>query len=110
MATKKQPEETVQPEEAAQAVANDVEVVDAAPYDPWQDKREIYIPKMSQTEQDTLEIGLNDKTYFVPKGKMVSLPYPLYAIVREMIKRRELTEKRAKAMSGVKPLNSSVYL
>ena len=36
-------------------------------YDPWQDMRTVYIPKRSRTEQNTLEVGVNEKTYFVPK-------------------------------------------
>lgn len=101
MATKK-PEETVQPDETVQPEANDVEIVDAAPYDPWKDMRPIYIPKMSRTEQNTLEVGVNNRTFFVPKETMVSLPYPLWAVVHEMIKRRKIMEEEAKKDSGVR--------
>ena len=38
-----------------------------AEYDPWQDMRKVFIPKRSRGEQSTLEVGVNNKTYFVPK-------------------------------------------
>ena len=38
-------------------------------YDPWQDMRQVFIPKRSRTEQNTLEVGVNDKTFFIPKDQ-----------------------------------------
>ena len=43
-------------------------------YDPWQDMRQIFIPKRSRTEQNTLEVGVNDKTFFIPKDQFVDVP------------------------------------
>lgn len=74
--------------------------IQGAPYDPWQDIRQVYIPKMSRGEQDTLEVGVNDKTYFIPKNKWVPVPAPVWEVVSEMLKRREIMETEAKKNSG----------
>lgn len=71
-------------------------------YDPWKVMRQVFIPKMSRTEQDTQEVGLNNKTYFLPKNKWVEVPEPVAQVVEEMIRAREFMEKKAKAESGVK--------
>lgn len=70
-------------------------------YDPWQETRQVYVPKMNRGEQDTLEVGVNDKTYFVPKDKWVDVPGPVADVVEEMLYRRKLMEENAKKASGV---------
>ena len=70
-------------------------------YDPWKDMRQVFVPKMSRSEQDTLQVGVNDKTYFVPKNKLVDVPAPVAEVINEMLKRREIMEKDAKKRSGV---------
>jgi len=61
-------------------------------YDPWKDMRQVFIPKMSRTEQDTLQVGVNDRTYFIPKEKMVEVPLPLYEVIQGMLERRKILE------------------
>lgn len=73
-------------------------------YDPWKETRQVYIPKMSRGEQDTQEVGVNNKTYFVPKNKWVDVPEPVAQVVDEMLRAREAMEKHAKAASGVKEM------
>ena len=70
------------------------------PYDPWKDMRHIYIPKASRTEQDTLVLSVNEKTYFVPKEQDVLVPMPLWEVAREMLDARKRMEREAKAASG----------
>lgn len=77
----------------------DVETTET-PYDPWQDMRRVFIPKMSRSEQDTLEVGVNDRTYFVPKEQFVEVPAPVWEVVSEMLKRRKIMETEAKKHSG----------
>jgi hypothetical protein len=74
--------------------------IQGAPYDPWKDMRRVFIPKMSRGEQDTLEVGVNDKTYFVPKEQFVEVPAPVWEVVSEMLKRRKIMETEAKKHSG----------
>lgn len=77
----------------------DAEIVEA-PYDPWKDMRRVFIPKMSRGEQDTMEVGVNDRTYFVPKEQFVEVPAPVWEVVSEMLKRRKIMETEAKKHSG----------
>ena len=75
------------------------EVVTAAPYDPWKDMRTVYIPKRSRTEQNTLEVGVNNKTYFIPKDQPVQVPEPVWEVVTEMKRRQKIMEDEAKRES-----------
>ena len=81
---------TKKPEETATAPA----------YDPWQDMRTVYIPKRSRTEQSTLEVGVNDKTYFIPKEQFVEVPMPLWEVIQEMMDRQRIMEEEARRASG----------
>ena len=76
------------------------EAVPVQAYDPWQDMRTVYIPKHSRTEQSTLEVGVNDKTYFVPKEQFVEVPMPLWEVIQEMMDRQRIMEDEAKRASG----------
>ena len=69
-------------------------------YDPWQDMRQVFIPKRSRTEQNTLEVGVNDKTFFIPKDQFVDVPMPLWEVVREMLDAQKTMEEEAKKASG----------
>ena len=71
------------------------------PYDPWKDMRKVFVPSMSRSEQKTLQVGVNDKTYFVPKNKLVPVPAPVAEVINEMLERRRIMEENAKAASGV---------
>lgn len=72
----------------------------AKPYDPWQDMRHIYIPKMSRTEQNTLVMSVNERTYFLPKEQNIVVPMPLWEVAREMLDARKRMEQEARAASG----------
>ncbi len=76
------------------------ETVSAPAYDPWQDMRTVYIPKRSRTEQSTLEVGVNDKTYFIPKEQFVEVPMPLWEVIQEMMDRQRIMEEEARRASG----------
>ena len=69
-------------------------------YDPWQDMRQIFIPKRSRSEQNTLEVGVNDKTFFIPKDQFVDVPMPLWEVVHEMLDAQKTMEEEAKKASG----------
>ena len=77
-------------------------------YDPWQDMRTVYIPKRSRTEQNTLEVGVNDKTYFVPKEQFVEVPMPLWAVIHEMQDAQKAMEQEAARTSGTREYAMSV--
>ncbi|MBR3019842.1 MAG: hypothetical protein IKH57_22675 [Clostridia bacterium] len=71
-------------------------------YDPWQDMRSVYIPKRSRSEQNTLEVGVNDKTFFVPKEQFVDVPMPLWEVISEMLDRQKIMEQEAARASGTR--------
>ena len=77
-------------------------------YDPWQEMRTIYIPKRSRTEQNTLEVGVNDKTYFVPKEQFVEVPMPLWEVIHEMLDAQKAMEQEAARTSGTREYAMSV--
>lgn len=79
-------------------MAKDTAVTKA--YDPWQDMRQIFIPKRSRSEQNTLEVGVNDKTFFIPKDQFVEVPMPLWEVVREMLDAQKTMEQEAQKASG----------
>ena len=103
--TTQEPDEEVTLEITAQETPKET-TAKPVPYDPWKDMRTVFIPKMSRTEQSTLEVGVNDKTYFIPKEKMVEVPEPVWEVVEEMIKRRKQMEDNAKKNSGVREFNT----
>ena len=74
-------------------------------YDPWQDMRRVYVPKRSRGEQSTLEVGVNDKTYFIPKDTEIEVPAPVWEVITEMQKRQRIMEEEAKKDSGVHEFN-----
>ena len=76
-----------------------------AEYDPWQDMREVYIPKRSRGEMDTQEVGVNNRTFFVPKDKRVTVPLPVAEVVEEMLYRQKIMEDNAKKNSGAHEFN-----
>ena len=63
------------------------------PYDPWQDMRRVFIPKRSRGEQNTLVVGVNDKTYFVPKDQFVDVPEPVWEVITEMQRQQQALEE-----------------
>lgn len=73
---------------------------EAAVYDPWKDFRQVYVPKRSRTEQNTLEVGVNNRTYFVPKETFTEVPAPVWEVIQEMLHRQKVMEAEAEAASG----------
>lgn len=72
------------------------EKIPATPaYDPWQDMREVYIPHQ-RGEAPTLEVGVNDRTFFVPKGEHVQVPMPLWEVIKGMLDAQKRMDEEAK--------------
>ena len=72
-------------------------------YDPWTDMRTVYVPRMSRGEQATLNVGVNYKTYFVPKDQTVEVPAPVAEVVNEMLYRRKKFEENLKNNANLTP-------
>lgn len=77
-------------------------VTNPAEYDPWKDMRQVYVPSHSRSEQKTLEVGVNDKTYFVPKDQFVEVPAPVADIIEERERRLREFDQNAKRNAGVR--------
>ncbi len=84
------------------------EATEKKAYDPWQDMRQVFIPKRSRTEQNTLEVGVNDKTFFIPKDQFVDVPMPLWEVVHEMLDAQKIMEEEAKKASGQREFSMTV--
>ena len=78
----------------AKTVENvEMDNVQKTAYDPWQDMRRVFIPKRSRGEQNTLVVGVNDKTYFVPKDQFVDVPAPVWEVITEMQRQQQALEE-----------------
>lgn len=73
-------------------------------YDPWQDMREVFVPRRSRGEVDTLMVSVNEKQYLIPKEKRVEVPFPVYDVVNAMLEQQERTEKEMEKTSGVREI------
>ena len=79
--------------EEAQAPHEEAVQAPHQPYDPWKDMRTVFIPKRSRGEQNTLEVGVNDRTFFIPKDRMAEVPAPIWEVIEEKLRQeRELEE------------------
>lgn len=90
---------TKEPEEMQQENEQET-ALEAAPYDPWQDMRRIYIPRRGMSEQATLEVGVNDRTFFIPKDQYVEVPMPVWEAAHSMMDAERVMNEEAKKASG----------
>ena len=54
------------------------------PVSEWDDMREITLPRPRVGEDPFQFVGINGRTFQVPKGKPVSVPYPVYERLKIM--------------------------
>ena len=52
-------------------------------YDPWKDMREITLPRAGNNEQQFQLVGVNGRTFQVPRGKRTQVPLPVYECLME---------------------------
>ena len=52
-------------------------------YDPWKDMREIMLPRAGNNEQQFQYVGVNGRTFQVPRGKRTEVPLPVYECLME---------------------------
>lgn len=52
-------------------------------YDPWKDMREIMLPRAGNNEQQFQYVGVNGRTFQVPRGKRTEVPLPIYECLME---------------------------
>ena len=66
------------------------------PRNPWLEKRKVLIPKYSRGEQETRLVSVNGKDYFVPKGREVEVPLPVYEVLANSEDMRKTLQDSAK--------------
>lgn len=52
-------------------------------YDPWKDMRTIMLPRAGSNEQQFQYVGVNGRTFQVPRGKQTEVPRPVYECLME---------------------------
>lgn len=62
----------------------------------WLEKRKVLIPKYSRGEQETRLVSVNGKDYFVPKGREVEVPLPVYEVLANSEDMRKALQDSAK--------------
>ena len=99
------------PEEMTEEITEEITEAaapEAVPYDPWQDMRKVYIPRRGMSEQATLEVGVNDRTFFIPKDQFVDVPMPVWEAVHAMLDAEKVMDAEAKKDSGQREVQLGV--
>lgn len=52
----------------------------------------VTIPKAPMGQPQSVFVGLNQKTYLIPRGREVEIPQPVWAIVRMSLRAEQLLE------------------
>lgn len=74
---------------------------------PWLEKRKVLIPKYSRGEQETRLVSVNGKDYFVPKGREVEVPLPVYEVLANSEDMRKTLQDSAKEeFRGMEGMNA----
>lgn len=74
---------------------------------PWLEKRKVLIPKYSRGEQETRLVSVNGKDYFVPKGREVEVPLPVYEVLANSEDMRKALQDSAKEeFRGMEGMNA----
>lgn len=47
-------------------------------YNPWEDMRDVYMPRQTAGEEPTMFVGVNGHFFLVPYGKKSTVPLPIY--------------------------------
>lgn len=77
------------------------------PKNPWLEKRKVLIPKYSRGEQETRLVSVNGKDYFVPKGREVEVPLPVYEVLANSEDMRKALQDSAKEeFHGMEGMNA----
>ena len=53
---------------------------------------QVTLPKAPTGEPQSLFVGLNQKNYLIPRGKTVTLPLPVWEIIRMSMRAEELVD------------------
>ena len=76
----------------------ETEIQEKEPYDPWQDMREILVPKKKNGDQESIYCAVNGRSYLVPcTGRPQKVPAPIYEVlINSQLLQDEADERAAK--------------
>lgn len=89
--------------EAQQASAAPASAYTPPANDPWQEKREVFLPYAPKGDEQFVFVSVNGRKYQVPRGRSVTLPLPLYERIQIM------QEAEIKTMDYVNSLPTEAY-
>lgn len=78
-------------EEKPAVATEDQTTVNVEPVDPMKEIETVFIPK-SSGEDSVVFVGLNGKSYLIPRGKRVDVPKPVAQIVYEAQRNQQAAE------------------
>lgn len=61
----------------------------------WEDMRDIFLPKDSSDGRKSQYVCINGREFVVPRGKRVSVPYPVYERLEFMLEAQAKAEEEA---------------
>lgn len=67
-----------------------VETTEPAVYDPWSDRRDVYVPR--ENGQSSMFVAINGRTFNVPCGRTVSVPAPVAEVIEHRLEMLEHAE------------------
>lgn len=74
--------------------------LDQEPVDLWSVMMDIHPERGDRSESPTIFISLNNRSYYIPKGKKSQVPYPIYLRLQQLQKAQMAEEKLWKEMQG----------
>ena len=66
----------------------------------WNKMVEVRLPKAPKTEQNFQFVGVNGKTFQVPRGKTVSVPSPVAEVIANSEAAKEAAEEFENGLAG----------
>lgn len=70
------------------------------PVDLWSVMVDVHPERGDRSESATIFISLNNRSYYIPKGKSSQVPYPIYLRLKQLQKAQEEDERLWKEMQG----------
>ena len=74
--------------------------------DPWKDMVNVFIPKTSETDEDTQFVSVNGRTFLIKKNTDVAVPRPVATVLRQRskaIRTSEIVVEKAQSAFRAKP-------
>jgi hypothetical protein len=66
--------------------------------DVWAETKEVFLPKAGVNEQKFEFVGVNGRTFQVPRGKRVEVPLPVYEVLENARLQTESAEADAEEL------------